>query len=295
MVCKEARRQFRAKAYSKEEKLMNQTTTNELKSEKLKLGKVFLIIWLVAVVAFFSFAAVKYAGYKEIQDAGLVCAALASSEYDSPDREEVIHDLYMDMTRTSYLGQNWNEYSGAIRDAMEDALEAMGYDDLTYIPHYFRYVGFSEYFMGYFLFSHAPVLMLCIYAVLLVLLIFTVLYLTDRRGQVSVEEAAVTCQKKPGKSMQFMIQDINSVELVGLKGLKLKGSGINFKTLFLKNGPAIKTAIMDKKMVLTKNNPAPAAPAGSNMDELKQLKELLDTGVISQEEFDTKKKQLLGL
>ena len=102
---------------------MNQTTTNELKSEKLKLGKVFLIIWLVAIVAFFSFAAVKYAGYKEIQDAGLVCAALASSEYDSPDREEVIHDLYMDMTRTSYLGQNWNEYSGAIRDAMEDALE----------------------------------------------------------------------------------------------------------------------------------------------------------------------------
>ena len=85
---------------------MNQTTINELKSEKLKLGKVFLIIWLVAIVAFFSFAAVKYAGYKEIQDAGLVCAALASSEYDSPDREEVIHDLYMDMTRTSYLGQN---------------------------------------------------------------------------------------------------------------------------------------------------------------------------------------------
>lgn len=53
MVCKKARHQFRAKAYSKEEKLMNQTTTNELKSEKLKLGKVFLIIWLVAIVAFF--------------------------------------------------------------------------------------------------------------------------------------------------------------------------------------------------------------------------------------------------
>ena len=165
---------------------MNQTTTNELKSEKLKLGKVFLIIWLVAVVAFFSFAAVKYAGYKEIQDAGLVCAALASSEYDSPDREEVIHDLYMDMTRTSYLGQNWNEYSGAIRDAMEDALEAMGYDDLTYIPHYFRYVGFSEYFMGYFLFSHAPVLMLCIYAVLLVLLIFTVSFTISRASAAAI-------------------------------------------------------------------------------------------------------------
>ena len=34
---------------------------------------------------------------------------------------------------------------------------------------------------------------------------------------------------------------------------------------------------------------------GSNLDELKKYKELLDSGVISQEEFDAKKKQLLGL
>ena len=33
----------------------------------------------------------------------------------------------------------------------------------------------------------------------------------------------------------------------------------------------------------------------SNADELKKYKELLDMGVISQEEFDAKKKQLLGL
>lgn len=33
----------------------------------------------------------------------------------------------------------------------------------------------------------------------------------------------------------------------------------------------------------------------SNADELKKYKDLLDTGVITQEEFDAKKKQLLGL
>ena len=33
----------------------------------------------------------------------------------------------------------------------------------------------------------------------------------------------------------------------------------------------------------------------SNADELKKFKELLDSGVITQEEFDAKKKQLLGL
>ena len=33
----------------------------------------------------------------------------------------------------------------------------------------------------------------------------------------------------------------------------------------------------------------------SNADELKKFKELLDMGAITQEEFDAKKKQLLGL
>jgi len=32
-----------------------------------------------------------------------------------------------------------------------------------------------------------------------------------------------------------------------------------------------------------------------NLEDLKKLKELLDSGIITQEEFDVKKKQLLGL
>ncbi len=45
------------------------------------------------------------------------------------------------------------------------------------------------------------------------------------------------------------------------------------------------------------NAAAPVAPVVSqnNADELKKFKELLDCGVISQEEFDAKKKQLLGI
>ncbi len=40
----------------------------------------------------------------------------------------------------------------------------------------------------------------------------------------------------------------------------------------------------------------PAAPVGSsNIEEIKVFKELLDSGVITQEEFDLKKKELLGL
>ena len=39
----------------------------------------------------------------------------------------------------------------------------------------------------------------------------------------------------------------------------------------------------------------PTATPASSADELKKFKELLDAGIITQEEFDAKKKQLLGL
>ncbi len=48
---------------------------------------------------------------------------------------------------------------------------------------------------------------------------------------------------------------------------------------------------------IPEGEPIPTAetPAASAMDELKKLKELLDMGIVTQEEFDAKKKQLLGL
>lgn len=45
----------------------------------------------------------------------------------------------------------------------------------------------------------------------------------------------------------------------------------------------------------TSSNASTPVYQSSAMDELKKLKDLLDAGIISQEEFDAKKKQLLGL
>ncbi|NCU38193.1 SHOCT domain-containing protein [Candidatus Saccharibacteria bacterium] len=45
--------------------------------------------------------------------------------------------------------------------------------------------------------------------------------------------------------------------------------------------------------------PAPAsvpnASSGTDIDQIKQLAELKDQGILTQEEFDAKKKQILGL
>lgn len=51
----------------------------------------------------------------------------------------------------------------------------------------------------------------------------------------------------------------------------------------------------DAQPVTVQNVPQKAATTLGTADELKTYKELLDSGVITQEEFDAKKKQLLGL
>ena len=50
--------------------------------------------------------------------------------------------------------------------------------------------------------------------------------------------------------------------------------------------------IEDVKANQVNNTPAPTT---SPVEEIKKYKELLDMGIITQEEFDIKKKQLLGL
>ena len=50
-----------------------------------------------------------------------------------------------------------------------------------------------------------------------------------------------------------------------------------------------------KKIREAKNPTATVVVAASSADELKKFKELLDAGIITQEEFDAKKKELLGI
>ena len=60
-----------------------------------------------------------------------------------------------------------------------------------------------------------------------------------------------------------------------------------------KNAEFIKKYIEEYNLRL--NQPQQIKNESSNLDEIKKLKELLDIGAITQEEFDTKKKELLKL
>lgn len=79
------------------------------------------------------------------------------------------------------------------------------------------------------------------------------------------------------------------------------GTDMNPHTvMFKKKSNDAMKAVKDKiyEMInnaLKANNTTTIVAATSSADELKKFKELLDSGIISQEEFDEKKKQLLGL
>lgn len=58
----------------------------------------------------------------------------------------------------------------------------------------------------------------------------------------------------------------------------------------------IEQRMLERNQHQIKVQPAPSAPLEkSPVEQVKELKELLDMGIITQQEFDTKKNQLLGL
>ncbi len=57
-------------------------------------------------------------------------------------------------------------------------------------------------------------------------------------------------------------------------------------------------AVAEQPVAARQPAPAAAPPpmsVGDQLDAVKKLKELLDVGILTQDEFDSKKKQILGL
>lgn len=105
-----------------------------------------------------------------------------------------------------------------------------------------------------------------------------------------------------GKRVDLPLDFVSSVGTHWwLKGIKIGSSSGRINFLLVKNQDAIHEVIsnllierQNKKNSEKKVEQSPVS-ASSSADELKKFKDLLDSGIITQEEFDAKKKQLLGL
>lgn len=121
-----------------------------------------------------------------------------------------------------------------------------------------------------------------------------------RKVELTVTDKRVTGKCAWGKVVELPINQVSAIAMGGKKGVAIATSSGMVKFSYIKNREQIFNAVSE---LLKNKQDTPvqaAAPVVQNIsqsdaDELAKFKQLLDSGAITQEEYDAKKKQLLGL
>ena len=136
----------------------------------------------------------------------------------------------------------------------------------------------------------------------LVPLIFgLIFYMWISKMEMIISDKSVYGVAAFGKRVDLPLDSISAVGMNIFKGIAVSTSSGRIVFHGIKNRDEIHEVLsallierQKKEKTVTQTTIKQEIPQ-SNADELKKYKELLDMGVISQEEFDAKKKQLLGL
>ncbi len=137
---------------------------------------------------------------------------------------------------------------------------------------------------------------LCLLALAIV---FLVLLFYCSKMSLTITDKRIYGKAAFGRRVDLPLDMVSAVGTSAFKGIAVATSSGKIKFLGISNQEEVHKAITDLLME-RQNNPKPTTQIKqeiqqSNADELKKFKELLDSGIITQEEFDAKKKQLLGL
>lgn len=100
-----------------------------------------------------------------------------------------------------------------------------------------------------------------------------------------------------GKRVDLPLDSVSAVGTSIFKGISISTASGAIKFYMMENRDEIHKEI-SKLLVDRQNKPAATVTqevSKSSADELEKFKDLLDKGVITEEEFEAKKKQLLGL
>ncbi len=124
-------------------------------------------------------------------------------------------------------------------------------------------------------------------------------YLIMSRCEIVVTDKRVYGKIKFGVRVDLPLKQISSVGQSIFQSLSIATSSGVIKFWLLENRAEVFNEISNLLSKFQENNNAPTViqntVSQSNADELKKYKDLLDSGVITQEEFEAKKKQILGL
>ncbi len=279
-----------------------------VRSEKIPQKKKKIIIWIISallVITTLTFLIIDYSSYKRGQEFGLVSIAAASKAaglywVNSNDSyAEQCKDVYNQLNKhTSDITINGVTYDASdvrdserkMRSSFAHLMEVAGFDRYSSfnIANWFKYTNIAEYFFGCY---SKNVLPICCYIVLLIAIVFTISVNNEEKKELIIYDSYVLCKINSKESKQLFFEDITNIG-IEKNTLKIAGVGVEFRISNLTNAESMKDVIIEKKKSVQDKLDSSNI---SNADELKKYKELWDNGVISKEEFDAKKRQLLGL
>ena len=132
--------------------------------------------------------------------------------------------------------------------------------------------------------------------------IFAIPYWAFSKVEITVTDKRVYGKAAFGRRVDLPIDSISAVAIVGIfNAISVATASGTIKFQMMKNYDELHAKIssllvarQDIKKKNTTEQTIISTPL-SNAEELKKYKDLLDAGIITQEEFDAKKKQLLGL
>ena len=133
----------------------------------------------------------------------------------------------------------------------------------------------------------------------ILLLLFSFILFLLSKTSITVTNTRVYGKVFLNKRVDLPLDMISAVSTCALKGIGVATSSGHIHFRLIENNLEIHEAItklLSERQGQSSKSSVQVQPQNTNnIDQLKSLKELLDSGVISQEEFDAKKKQILGL
>ena len=140
----------------------------------------------------------------------------------------------------------------------------------------------------------------CLIPIAALALIGGLIYLWLRSYELTVTDKRIYGKVAWGKRVDLPVDSVSATATIRvLKGVSVSTSSGRISFRVIKNADEIykvmNNLLIERQQEKVNATVAAAAPKSDEADQLKKYKDLLDSGVITQEEFDAKKKQLLGL
>ena len=173
-----------------------------------------------------------------------------------------------------------------------------GFGISDWFPGWIKYDdSFIDFFFGeFFNFD-------CYYGYLIMLgvvalIVGIIMKSNTEKCEITVTNEAISGKLPHGKEVHIPLNQITAINRSSFNGVSITSIGNVSNFHCIENREEVMKAIsyLLANPQQSSMQPTQSASAnGSEAEQLKRLKDLLDSGVLTQEEFDAKKKQILGL